>query len=275
MSATRTFTTTRAWRYDGYEGGIEDSLILVDGRRIGGAYHCADGTWASYGPAAYSFDHPTREAAEQEQVREYATNPDLYDRINAQARAEEAAETSRRESERDARIAEIDAADRLERLGDDEPGPTVWTLPAYHVLYAPMTEVDAVTAWFTANGIEGVISDREVRVEQRATRRVAVYEEYTPAAALALALGARRSRGATTQTRVVTLAAEPPTITTPARPDLHAVFEQHWPARFPLIDFGANTACGECTHEAAATTVDAMVLWPCPKATAAIGSEVS
>lgn len=87
----RAFTVTRGWRYIGYEGGIEDSVILIDGQQVGGCYHCADATWASYGPAAYSFGHPTREEAEEVQVRQYLTDPDHYDRLNAEYRAEQEA----------------------------------------------------------------------------------------------------------------------------------------------------------------------------------------
>ena len=36
-----TFTVTRGWRYEGFEGGTEDSLVLVDGQKIGGAYRAA------------------------------------------------------------------------------------------------------------------------------------------------------------------------------------------------------------------------------------------
>jgi hypothetical protein len=106
----RTGAVTRTWRYAGYEGGIEESLILVDGQQIGGVYPCSynpahqiegwghnDGdqtgeSWASWGPRGYSFGHATREAAEQAQIREYFANPDLFDRVNAQDRAERAIE---------------------------------------------------------------------------------------------------------------------------------------------------------------------------------------
>jgi hypothetical protein len=125
----RTFEFTRGWRYQGFEGGIEDSLILVDGEQIGGVYLCANLTWASYGPLGYVFDYPTREAAERAQLREYVTNPDLFDRLNAEARAERDAEQARRDAEQDARAPAREADDRRRRLGDDEPGPTIWTLP--------------------------------------------------------------------------------------------------------------------------------------------------
>jgi hypothetical protein len=104
-----TFKVRRTWRYAGYEGGIEDSLILVDGQQIGGAYR-ADGNpaqtvgwgwddggkrgacWISWGPRGLSCGHRSRAAAEQAQVREYAANPDLFDRLFATERAEREAE---------------------------------------------------------------------------------------------------------------------------------------------------------------------------------------
>lgn len=152
--------------------------------------------------------------------------------------------------------------DRLRRLGDDEPGLTVWTLPAYHALYAPMTEVDAVSAWFAANEITYVSGCHEVRVEQRASRLAAVYE--------AVCRPWAQGRSLETETRVVTLTTGLPVITTPARPDLHELLEMHWPATFPLIDFGAAAACGHCTREARATLAADMVHWPCPVVAAAM-----
>jgi hypothetical protein len=74
-------TVTRAWRHEGYEGGVEEGLILVDGREIGSTWWCgadyipAGRRWASDGPAGclYGDDgFPTREAAEQAQVDAYA-----------------------------------------------------------------------------------------------------------------------------------------------------------------------------------------------------------
>ena len=44
--------------------------------------------WISWGPRGLSCGHRTRAAAERAQVREYAANPDLYDRLFAQERAE-------------------------------------------------------------------------------------------------------------------------------------------------------------------------------------------
>lgn len=280
MTATaRQCIVARAWRYESYEGGIEESLILVDGEQIGGVYHCSynpaesagwghnDGdctgeSWASYGPRGYSFGHATREAAESIQVREYVTNPDHFDQLNAEYRAEREAEQLAREAEEEARIAELEDADRRRRLGDDESGPTTWILPAYHVLYAAMDEVEAVSSWFRANDIHDVSAIHDVRVEQRATRRVIVYEAPTAEAAFIHALSGRGSNS--TETHVVTLMVEPPGISTHARSDLHDLLDKHWPSRFPLIDYGARSACGHCTHEVHATVADEMILWPCP-----------
>jgi hypothetical protein len=273
--ATAAFTVERAWAHAGYEGGIEDSVILVDGRRIGGAYWCSAGDvpdgqrWASYGPAGYSFRHPTREAAEQVQVREYATDPDLYDRINAQAAAEAEAE----QAARDARdTAEQEQLVRR-RLGDDKPGPTVWTLPAYHAIYAPTSETEAVAAWLRDQGVDDASGCHEMRVEQRATRLVLVYEAPTALAQLAIAMGqpsTGESRMRATLTHVATVTTVPAAPTAPTRPDLHHLFDDHWPARFPLIDFGRNTVCGACTKHAKAITTEQMVAWPCPTVAPAI-----
>lgn len=279
-SVQATSAVTRAWRYEGYEGGIEDSLILVDGEQIGGVYFCSynpaeavgwghnDGghsgeTWTSYGPRGYSFGHPTRETAEETQVREYATNPDLYDRRNEQDRAEKRAEQDRQEAELQQLEDEREEQARRRRLGDDEPGPAVWTLPAYHVLYAPMAEVEAVSKWFTANDLTYVNAIHGVRVEQRATRWAVVYEAVKPQA---------HSYGSATETHVVTLAERPPVITTPDRPDLHELLKQHWPSRFPLIDFGATMACGHCTREARAAGSAVLVSWPCPAVDSAVSA---
>jgi hypothetical protein len=110
----KTFTVTRAPRYEGYDslhGGEDfapdDFVILVDGQSIGGTYwgnsepgiyqsfYVGDGHWHSWGPAGLSMGHATRADAEQAQVREYAANPDLADRILA--------ETSRREAQAETR----------------------------------------------------------------------------------------------------------------------------------------------------------------------------
>lgn len=257
----------RVWRYPGYEGGVEDALILVDGQQIGGSYWCGadyirDGQrWASYGPAGLSMHHPDRETAEQVQVREYATNPDLYDRVNAQARAERAAEQEAEATRREEAHARAEEARRRRRCGDDEPGPTLWTLPAYHVLYAPEQETQQVREWLAANGIDAASGTHEIRIEQRATRRVVAYE--APESARIV------TRDTATKTHVVTLVAEPPTIATPARPDLHELLEEHWPTQFPLIDYGRTLACPVCTR--AAGSVTSVVPWPCEKVTAAIG----
>ncbi|GAA4931993.1 hypothetical protein HD597_012854 [Nonomuraea thailandensis] len=275
----RTFAVTRRPRYEGYDDlhgtaklAPDEFLILIDGAEIGGTYWCSynpaasagwgsnDGglpgeSWASWGPRGLSCGHPTREAAEHAQVREYVTDPDGHDRQAAMARAEQQAEQARRQAEREAEDERREAERRRERLGDDEPGPTVWTLPSYHALYADADEVVAVADWLEANGIEDVSGQHEVRVEQRATRRAAVYE------APLWVWNGRSST--TTETRVVTLVTDPPTITAPDRPDLHEVFAEHWPARFPLIDFGLSIACAKCTRDAKATIAEQMAAWPC------------
>lgn len=113
-----------------------------------------------------------------------------------------------------------------------------------------------------------------MRVEHRATRRAVVYEAVPVGrAALSKLWGQGSGRhGDATETHVVTLVAEPPEIATPSRPDLHELLEQHWPATFPLIDFGQTPACGCCTREAEATVPDQLVPWPCPTVAAAIES---
>jgi len=117
----REFKVRRKWRFEGYEGGIEESLILVDGEEIGGVYRGEDNpaqtagwgwddggkrgpNWISWGPRGLSCGHRTRALAEQAQVRMYVTNPDLYDRWRVMQRAEREAELAaaaeRRQTER-------------------------------------------------------------------------------------------------------------------------------------------------------------------------------
>jgi hypothetical protein len=91
----RTFNVTRRPRHEGHDSlhgdrrhAPDEFLIVVDGKEIGGTYWCGynpaaaagfgrdDGglpgeSWASWGPRGLSCGHPTREAAEQAQVREY------------------------------------------------------------------------------------------------------------------------------------------------------------------------------------------------------------
>jgi hypothetical protein len=118
----KTFEVTRKPRYEGDDSlhgtdrrPPDDFLILVDGLEIGGTAWCAGNpaagnpaasgpgwgpngggapgeSWLSWGPRGRSFGHPTREAAEQAQVREYATNPDLFDREIAGALADREAQ---------------------------------------------------------------------------------------------------------------------------------------------------------------------------------------
>jgi hypothetical protein len=269
----RTFEVTRVPEHEGCDSlhgtattAPDEFLILVDGQRIGGTYlgsrPLGDGTygdqWISYGPAGFSCGHASREAAEQAQVRAYATDPSGYDRHFTMARARRKTETARQEAERQAGHRAREAGRRRELLGDDGPGTAIWVLPAFHALYAGGAEVQAVAAWLGANDVTDVCADHEVRVEQRATRRVAVYQ--TPS----LVLNGRAS--ASTEPRAVTIMTSPPPITTPDRPDLHPLFAEHYPTRFPLIDGGFGSACGQCTSNAKATTAEQMVSWPCPVA---------
>jgi hypothetical protein len=276
VSPVRTFTVMRGWRYPGYTGGVEDGLILVDGVEIGGTYWCGaqdipdDRRWASYGPAGtlYGDDgFATRDTAEAAQVRAYVTDPEECDRLIAQREAARAAEFTARQAQEKAKHRAWLAADHERRCGTDEPGPTLWAAPAYHGLYAPLAEVDAVSAWLAAHGIADQVSGaHEIRVEQRATRRVIVFEAPTALAALAAAMGQPTRDGCErcTETWVVALVCEPPAITVAPRPDLAPVFAIHWPSRFPLIDYGADVACGHCTRQAGATRPHEMVAWPCP-----------
>lgn len=199
-----------------------------------------------------SFGHPSREAAEHAQLREYATNPDLFDRRNDQDQAELDARIAREQAEDDRREAEREHTDRLRRLGDDQPEPTVWTLPAYHAVYAPIGEVEAVSEWFTAHDMTYVSATHPVRVERRATRDAIVYEAVTKPW--------WQGHSLDTETRVVTLVAPSPEITNRDLSRLHELWKRHWPGRFPLLDFGATIACGSCTRETKGTIVP----WPCP-----------
>jgi hypothetical protein len=275
----RTFEVTRVAEREGCDSlhgtattAPDEFLILVDGQRIGGTYlgsrPLGDSTygdqWISYGPAGYSFGHDSREAAEQAQVREYATDPSGYDRHFAMARTRREAEAARQRAELEAGYRHHEAGRRCELLGDDDPGPAIWVLPAFHALYAASDEVQAVAAWLRANDVTDACADHEVRVEQRATRRVAVYQTPT------LVLNGRAS--ASTETRAVTITTGPPAIATLDRPDLHSLFAEHYPTRFPLIDGGFRSACGRCTSNAKATTTSQMVPWPCPVASRAIAN---
>lgn len=232
----------------------EDYLIVVDDMVIGGTYWCSadyvpDGQrWASWGPAGLSMRHPDREAAEQVQVRAYAVNPDVTDRAVEQDQRTAAAEQARR----DAESAERAAQQRRRRLGDDEPGPTVWTLPSHHFLFAAHADVAAVAAWLGAHDLDEVSGLHEIRVEQRAARRVIVVERVV----------LRRLASATeTQTWVVTCTADPPAVDTTPRPDLVALLAEHYPTTFPLIDYGREHACATCTRQH--TGPVAVTPWPC------------
>lgn len=237
----------------------EDYLIVVDDAAIGGTYWCgADYVpdrqrWASWGPAGLSMHHPDRETAEQVQIRAYAADPDVVDRAIAQKQWMAAARQAALQAEAAARAEQH----RRRRLGDDLPGPTVWTLPSHHFLFAPEADVAAVFTWLGAHGVDEVSGLHEIRVEQRTARRVTVVER--PVAGLASSTA--------TETWVITCAADPPAIDTTPRPDLVAVLAEHFPAKFPLIDYGREYACAACTREH--TSPAAVTPWPCAVFTAA------
>ncbi|MCX5070797.1 hypothetical protein OOJ91_33675 [Micromonospora lupini] len=265
------FVTQVIPRYSDDDGPYADVLIQIDGRQIGGAYPCAGepgDRWASWGPAGLSMKHPDRQAAVRAQIQAYAADPSGWDRILDEEDAEKAADRARRDRELQQERARRRERRRRDRLGDDEPGPTIVTIPAYHALYAPIEEATAVGDWLAAHGIEDAASCvHEIRVEQRAARRVVVYQ------ALASIVDDPQAR---TETSVVTLAMEPPAIATPPRPDLHQLFDDHWPTRFPLIDYGRRLACGRCSGERRSAmpqigSSEALVVWPCSVLQAQIG----
>jgi hypothetical protein len=271
----RTFAVTRAPEHDGADGPRDDFLIVVDGEAIGSTYwgpaYEGPGKWHSWGPAGLSMGHLRREDAEQAQVRAYALNPDLSDRVRADERRRREAETARQEAELARQQAERAERDRRRRLGDDEPGPVIWALPACHHLYAPLDEVRAVAAWLADHGIEDLSGWQEARLEQRAGRLALVYEAPTELAMLAIHIGARGNALVDhTETHAVTVTTAPPPITVPPRPDLRLVFNEHYPTRFPLIDFGFGVACAACTQAAKAVRADQMIAWPCEVVAAAI-----
>jgi hypothetical protein len=105
-------------------------------------------------------------------VQAYAANPDVTDR----AIAEEQRAVIARQAREDAAAADRAEQQRRRRLGDDLPGPTVWTLPSHHFLFAAEADVAAVAGWLAAHGLEEVNRLHEIRVEQRASRRVIVVE---------------------------------------------------------------------------------------------------
>jgi hypothetical protein len=280
----RTFAVSRAPEHEGYdrlhgskECAPDDFLIVVDGEAIGGTYwggaYEGPGKWHSWGPAGLSMGHLSREAAEQDQVRAYASNPDLSDRVRAEERRAREAEKARQQAELARREAERAERDRRRRLGDDEPGPVIWALPACHHLYAPVDEVRAVAAWLADNGIKNLSGWQEARLEQRAGRLALVYEAPTAWARLASDFGARgRALVDQTETHAATVTTAPPLITVPPRPDLRPVFNDHYPAKFPLIDFGCGIACAACTRAAKAVVADQMIVWPCEVVETAINT---
>lgn len=127
----------------------------------------------------------------------------------------------------------------------------VATIPAYHVYYAPEAEHVAVAAWLDTCDAWDVSAAHEIRVEDTPDGLTVVYE--APCAGF--------SRHGRTYTRTRPCPVPPPPITTVPRPDLHGLFETHWPADFPLL----STAflCAGCTVK------PAVVPWPCPIVAAA------
>lgn len=259
---TAVVQVTRVPQYEGYEtlGGPntpgEDFYLLVDGRQIGGTYWCgadyiADGQrWASWGVAGLSLRNRTREAAEQVQVTVYLADRAGCDRRLAEDEAQLAAERAARLASEEAEDRAWQEEQRRARQGDDEPGPTVWALPTHHFLFAPTADVVAVKAWLDVHGLDDVSGAHEIRVEQRERRRVIVCERapYAP-------WSSRR------QTWAVTCLADPPVVDCAPRPDLVALLGTHFPARFPLIDFGQDYGCVKCTRELGDPT--ALAPWPC------------
>jgi hypothetical protein len=70
-----TANVTSRPEHPGYDSPEDDFILLIDGHQIGGTYWCPVGEriragkqYVSYGPAGYSFGHPTREDAEQAQL---------------------------------------------------------------------------------------------------------------------------------------------------------------------------------------------------------------
>lgn len=259
----QTMAVTREPKYADYTslGGPnepgEDYILFVDGQRIGGTYWCSatdipDGQrWASWGVAGLSMRHPRREAAEQAQVRAYVANPSLYDRLIADEEKEAAARRAEREAEQEAEWARRDEQRRIEREGADGPGLTVWELPAYHYLIAAdLADVHAVKAWLDAHDLEDVSGVHPIRIEQRAERRVIVFEK-------------ARFGGlsAKTETWAVTCVQDPPDVDLTPRPDLVELLETHHPVKFPLIDFGQSWACSACTR--ALGSASEIIAWEC------------
>lgn len=258
---TATMQVSRRPRYADYTdlGGPntpgEDYWILVDDQVIGSTYWCSAGDvpagqrWASWGPAGLSLRHPDRESAERTQIRAYAANPDITDR----AIAEDARAAEQQHAEGTAAKAERAEQHRRDRLGDDEPGPTLWVLPSHHFLFAPEPDVVAVAGWLEAHDLLGQVSGvHEIRVEQRTTRQVIIFER--PSFAFA-------RRAGQTETWAVTCTVVPPPVDTTARPDLIELLGEHYPTKFPLIDFGSEYACATCTR--AFTSPTAVTPWPC------------
>src|SRR5206468_1053446 len=172
-TARRTFTATLT-EPEPHDRDTEH-VIRVDGQRIGGIYMGTEG-WVSYGPAGYVFGQADVDAAAEVQVCAYAIDPSGFDRMQADAEREAEVEQAEREAYAERQWRERQEARRRERLGDDEPGRTVLTIPAYHALYAPQPEVSAVASWLDACGADYASGVRDARVEQRSGRLALVYE---------------------------------------------------------------------------------------------------
>lgn len=238
----------------------DDYYLIVDDKVIGSTWWCGADyirngeRWASYGPAGVQMGFRTREAAEAAQVKAYAVNPSEFDRLVEDHDRAQATERARRDEELAVAADARTYTRRAARLGADEPGTTVFTLPAHHHTYGDETEVNTVAGWLEANGVEAD-TRHEIRVEQRAERTVIVFEE--PAYAN------------TTETRVITMTVPPPFPQPAARPDLAELLTVHSRSLFPLADH-RTVACSSCTPSAGA-----LVPWPCPTVLAAIGTAVS
>lgn len=103
---------------DAYDPNGEQ-IILVDGRQIGGTYTAGTG-WGCWGPAGWSWSHPTHQAAVDVQVRAYAIDPDSQDRVLDTALATEAAEREQAAAERAERARQYVARRNAEQLRLEE-----------------------------------------------------------------------------------------------------------------------------------------------------------
>lgn len=105
---------------DAYDPNGEQ-IILVDGRQIGGTYTGGTG-WGCWGPAGWSWSHPTHQAAVDVQVRAYAIDPDSQDRVLDAALAHEAVQRAEDEAYRaEARQRHAEQRAERERSADEQP----------------------------------------------------------------------------------------------------------------------------------------------------------